>query len=729
MRILSTLSSSAEDDNDKKKKEDDKHKWNRIKPPKKKRTQHTTPSSRASSSSKKRRLKPPKKRTQHTTSSSRSQSDNSQDSSHGHHVRRNQQQQKQSHQQRPPANKRKGNTSKRQRHAAVEKREQQHSVRKRKEQRRKTRRDEQPALYAIQIQPMDTNNNQLSSSAKQPTPSVYKRKQHRKNRKQGIGHGLATGENKFHRIFSTRSCHEVYTSKRQDIHWQLCSLHAAIINGLRKARTPADRKFFEHILYILHDVPSVKLVNALVQAAFEEAKQGHCTSLVKKWMKNWWNKDREFFLSRAGANQWNAFCARCFVPPSNQAIEAGNKYINADNKRRLLESWLKQLMETEVAVMARKSQKLRFGERLSRHTHTKEFLRSAQIFHRGGNRQAPLHLQQQPLQLAAETKDGRRVVPLQGGPAEAKLDDRRKWKWRAPRHRSGPQAARDVPGDTDATDHQWVQIGETFKKKKKTTKIKKKKGKKKKKKRKKDASIEPTTNPHPNTNTTKQPSATIKSPKNNLNGAIKTYFATIEDDQNVTGREVTAAAALKKWLWSSRASKAAIGKAYLDLIDEPEATMAKICSSNKSTRPHWVNILMERYGDDYQTSPTDATLWMLSQFVILTPIKDIQVAAHRYALLKKQRFALLPLEDVLALCHQGEGLVQCNCTNAQHYGSCPHSLGDMLDKGIITDDFHNQKAKDPNPVLGNKRKGKKKAGSKKNKKKKRRIPDNVSLAA
>jgi hypothetical protein len=413
----------------------------------------------------------------------------------------------------------------------------------------------------------------------------------------------------------------------------------------------------------------------------------------------------------------NALCAQCYIPPSNQSIEAGNSRINSGHKRRLLEPWLKHLLEVEAKKMARHTMRLRYGPRLSKHTNTNKFNASALLVAQGSNnRQDPLHLKFVPFEVSKLMDDGRIILPVQGGPAELSLDDRRGWKVKS-------KSSGDVPGKSDATKpHEWKQISTKTKSKSKKTKTKSKSKKtaKNKNKNKKEEREAGKSKRRGHTHATGGDNSLTQllSTHNNSRGAIKTYVETIRDNDNVSGLEATAHAALSKWLWSTRVKGgAALGQGYIDLIERPASTMDDMCSDNKSTRPKWYNMMEDRHKEEFATSPTDAVLWLLSQFVVLTPITDLAVAAHRYSLLKQQKYNLRSLRTVLKACKVGEGLMQCNCPNAMHYGSCPHSVGDLISKGLIKT-LDGQGTKDPTRVDAKKKPGKKKGKKGKKGKKK-----------
>jgi hypothetical protein len=175
------------------------------------------------------------------------------------------------------------------------------------------------------------------------------------------------------------------------------------------------------------------------------------------------------------------------------------------------------------------------------------------------------------------------------------------------------------------------------------------------------------------------------------------------------GTEATAQAACKRWIWNTRPY---LGNHYLKLIENPAAVIATLTSTNVHNKPLWYTTLrslsrqimvLDTKGKKktittVAPSPTRCVLWLLSQFCILTPITDPAVVVNRYQLHENNGLPLMDLDTVIGLSLEKRGMMQCNCRNAQHYGCCPHSMGDLLAKGIVLG-FHNQGVNDPTPMV------------------------------
>lgn len=144
-----------------------------------------------------------------------------------------------------------------------------------------------------------------------------------------------------------------------------------------------------------------------------------------------------------------------------------------------------------------------------------------------------------------------------------------------------------------------------------------------------------------------------------------------------------------RWLYGS----SGLGTEYIKCVQDPDRYLERMFGGNFHQYPKWYKDFGALDAQHFVT-PIDGVLWLLSQFVVLTPITDPAVVAHRYALYQKKNIKMIPLDQIIELSTKGVGFMQCNCRNGMHYGIDPHCIGDLLHKKIIVD-FTNQEDNDP----------------------------------
>jgi hypothetical protein len=177
-------------------------------------------------------------------------------------------------------------------------------------------------------------------------------------------------------------------------------------------------------------------------------------------------------------------------------------------------------------------------------------------------------------------------------------------------------------------------------------------------------------------------------------GAIKTWAANLAANERGFGVAATRESKCRKFLFAT----AGLGTEYIKCVQHPLEYLERMFGQQIQWYPKWYKEgFLKLDANTNSTTPLDAILWLLAQFIILTPITDPAVVAYRYALYQKQKIKMKPLEEVITLSAAGVGLMQCNCRNGMHYGIDPHCIGDLLEKGIILD-FTNQDNQDPTAI-------------------------------
>ena len=171
-------------------------------------------------------------------------------------------------------------------------------------------------------------------------------------------------------------------------------------------------------------------------------------------------------------------------------------------------------------------------------------------------------------------------------------------------------------------------------------------------------------------------------------GAIKTWAKKMAAD-GTSCVESTRANKCSRWLFGN----SGLGTEYVKCVQDPVQYLQRMFGKQYHNFPKWYKAMVD-LDASFGTTPLDGILWLLSQFIVLTPITDPAVVAHRYALYQKSKIKMVPLAEVIKLSAQGVGFMQCNCRNGMHYGIDPHCTGDLLRKGIIVD-FTNQGDNDP----------------------------------
>jgi hypothetical protein len=142
-----------------------------------------------------------------------------------------------------------------------------------------------------------------------------------------------------------------------------------------------------------------------------------------------------------------------------------------------------------------------------------------------------------------------------------------------------------------------------------------------------------------------------------------------------------------------------LGPNYKEFLEDPVLYLAKLTDPNRTRyQPKWYqqlhatpapeevqdaqgNITLEQ---QLPSSSVRCVLWLLSQFCVLTPITDPEVITYRYELHIKDGVQMLELDEVIVRSQEKRGMMQCNCRVGMHRGECPHSLGDLIHKGIVT---------------------------------------------